>query len=794
MIMDIKLPAHLTDRELRAEIKRFRRPDNSFGIYSFIEIYDDLFSYFDIEKHFIFAKKHRIRCLIPCLSESIAISGELFGILRRLYSYLIPLSRKYGIKIGVHMQSIIEKSYFSDTNPHNDSIRARMLTRMDHFFDRDEHVSISLEYENVLAVTAYDEEYSESYDLTDMISEGKLSYDSGDRHLMLHVYVCDSYDRDLSVRADTVNKLSHSSYATYINEIFDLLGDEVKCALGHEITFFYASELCFDTPNRRDWDEEINTEFFKKYGVSACAYYDALYDNIGPETQNIKNCFFRVRAEMFKAGVIAAIRDFSLSHGLEYTYSLCESKIPACSWLFGDGMNNFEHSACATLDKAYLYGLNSLRLASSAATQHGYDKIYCDIYKGYPKISKATFYDDALNAFSEGVTQLMAHMPRLKPSVRRRKPRKSSDMLEYSRFAMRCQQLLSGGHRICDIAVLYPIDSIHSEVNLYQKREDKFEYPPTQIQNDYMTLLNILNVNCAQNAVLIHPDELLECSVRNKRLALDEREIEFKMLFIPGSTVMSLEVAKKIKDFYDAGGKVAATVTLPKFASEFIFDEKQQSELSFMQEYGNKNDTELRDILRHIFGDDALDPSLIRAYFKNTNKNGGISYCLFPTKTAADGSLYVSPGIIRGLIYNSGTPLDVYMSNMPAVMNTNGFSTSYPEFKGLGMAEFIPYGGIINHLHKARGNIDIYFFSNTTHERYTGTAFLRGKMKPAFYSPKGIKKRLPYRYVNHKGYVYTAIKLGLDHGDAVFIITRTYYEIASADNGYRFVSDIEEGS
>ena len=358
---------------------------------------------------------------------------------------------------------------------------------------------------------------------------------------------------------------------------------------------------------------------------------------------------------------------------------------------------------------------------------------------------------------------------------------------------MRSQNLLECGSRVCDIAILYPIESIHAGVSLYQKRESKFEYPPSQIQNDYMTLVNILNVNCAQNSILIHPDELKECSVRNRKLALDSRGIEFKMLFIPGSVIMSLEVMQKVKEFFDEGGKVISTVTLPKFASEYIFDtSSEEDEFAFMREYGNDNDIKLRECIRHVFGKDATDSNMIRAYFKHTNVRGGVAYHLCPSKTAADGSLYVDPAIIKGIVHSTNTPLDVYMSNLPVVMNTNGFNTTYPEFTGLGMNKFIPYGGIINHLHKKHGNIDVYFFSNTTHEKYKGVAYLRGKMKPRFYNPfNGARKYLPYRHINHKGYVYTAITLGLDHGDAVFIVTKTYYEIASPDNGYPFVESID---
>lgn len=783
-------------QELFEVIRSFKHPSIDSSVYTFLEIKTYVLSDINIERYFILAKKNNIRCIIPSFSDKLSPSEKMFDYLGELYPLLIKFSKIYGVKVGIHLQSLMERCYFLDSHPHDDTIRAKMLTRIDYFYDKGERVRKNID-PHVISITAYDEEYQESHHLTDTVKDGILDCEMTDNHLMLHEYMCDVYDAECGTTSCSVNKLSYDAYSKYLDIILDALGDEVRTALGKEIIFIYASELCFDTPNRRDWDEGINLEFFKSYGTGAAQFYDALFESIGENTSNIKNCFFTVRARMFKEGVLLAIRNFAEKYSIDYSYSLCESKMPASSWLFGDGMKNMEYSSCALLDKAYLYGLNSLHLASSAATQYGNQNIYCDIYKNYHQISKATFYDDALNAFSQGVTRFLTHFPVIKsnPSknMRRKKRINKKQTLNFTNFAMRSQNLLEGGIRVCDIAVLYPIESIHAGVNLYQKRENKFEYPPSQLQNDYMTLVNILNVNCAQNSILLHPDQLKECTVRNRKLALDSQSIEFKMLFIPGSVIMSLEVMQKIKEFYNEGGKIVSTVALPKFASEYIFEDSGEvDEFAFMREYGNDNDIALRECIRHVFGDDAVNSNMIRAYFKHKNVRGGVAYHICPSKTAADGSLYVDPAIIKGIVHSTNTPLDVYMSNLPAVMNTNGFNTTYPEFTGLGMNKFIPYGGIINHLHKKHGNIDVYFFSNTTHEKYSGVAYLRGKMKPRFYNPfTGRVKYLPYRHINHKGYVYTAITLGLNHGDAVFIVTKTYYEIASPDNGYPFVDSID---
>jgi hypothetical protein len=65
---------------------------------------------------------------------------------------------------------------------------------------------------------------------------------------------------------------------------------------------------------------------------------------------------------------------------------------------------------------------------------------------------------------------------------------------------------------------------------------------------------------------------------------------------------------------------------------------------------------------------------------------------------------------------------------MPKYRSTGALNTSYPVFKKLGFSHRLPNGGMINHIHKRQGEIDIYYVSNTTSVILNSPIMLRGEM------------------------------------------------------------------
>ena len=67
--------------------------------------------------------------------------------------------------------------------------------------------------------------------------------------------------------------------------------------------------------------------------------------------------------------------------------------------------------------------------------------------------------------------------------------------------------LLRGGEHICDVAILYPIHSLHSVVFLYQAAGvQEFEYPVTPENADYMETMNSFLNYVGMDSTFVHPN------------------------------------------------------------------------------------------------------------------------------------------------------------------------------------------------------------------------------------------------------------------------------------------------
>jgi hypothetical protein len=108
---------------------------------------------------------------------------------------------------------------------------------------------------------------------------------------------------------------------------------------------------------------------------------------------------------------------------------------------------------------------------------------------------------------------------------------------------------------------------------------------------------------------------------------------------------------------------------------------------------------------------------------------------------------------------------------MPRVECPGALNLNNPEFSHLGLNDYFPGSGMINHIHKRRGNIDIYYFSNTTEKPYNNYAMIRGKHIPEEWNPHTAKiRKLDYEYVTSRGVTYTRFLMDLTPSEARLIV------------------------
>lgn len=758
------------------EIKfNFRRAED--GIYVFYE--PDALPVKKQQLEFLVneCKKNKIVCIIPCLSSISAASGADLALVSDFYRELICAAEKKGVYIGLSIDKFVEDCFFADASIDEKTkldLCSRMLNQRQYYCNECEHVSMDLNDTSVMSVSLFDEENSDSIEIFDCLQNGRVEYDPPVGNWVLNAYTCDRDNIVGGAVRRSVNKLNFESSKKFLSLVLDALGNDIKRHIGKTLSVLYMNDICFDYPNRRNWDETFNEKFTKMFGFDPKPYYNCLFYSVGEQTPHLKAQFMACRASMLSDGILRALDCFARENSLELINGITEPKLSDCSWLVGDALLDFSNSSCALLDKAYMYGINSLNLASSAGENFGLENIFCELYGNYHTISPKIMFKDTLNAYSRGCTKLLAHLPQgiswnINSSITKHR------LLDLN---ARCRNLLKGGSRVSDIAILYPIDSMHSEVFLYQTRERGFEYPNIMQDNDYMTVINMLSYFCGQDSMLIHPSVMnSRCSVSENKLCMttESAENNFSVLILPGISVISIENLRLIKKFYDNGGKIIATGRLPQFAVEYHPSlEKEADDSDFMRQskYGTELDIEVRETVSHIFGSETAIQSKIMQYYHNKNEKGGEAYFICSSKTTSDGTLFCDERLLKRILYSFNIPLDVYMSGLPKHMAYDALGDIYPNFSRLGLHATFPGGGTVNRIHKKRGELDIYFFSNTTDSKYNGYAFIKGGISPVALDPiSGKRRRIGYRYVEFKNEIYTAISLELESCECLFILS-----------------------
>lgn len=134
--------------------------------------------------------------------------------------------------------------------------------------------------------------------------------------------------------------------------------------------------------------------------------------------------------------------------------------------------------------------------------------------------------------------------------------------------------LQATGRHVADIAVLYPIATLQAGYH-FDGPLSPYSGGINVPEADYVYLGELLSTRVCRDFTFLHPDALDErCSVKGDRIKLNNRinHEEYKVLIIPGHKTIRWSNLKKIKQFYDNGGKVIATGQLPYKSAEFGHD------------------------------------------------------------------------------------------------------------------------------------------------------------------------------------------------------------------------------
>lgn len=688
-------------------------------------------------------KRSGCAVMIPQLPLGTELDAAGIARMQEVFARILLLAKKENLKVGFYLDPAFEHAVIREMSRiGNEEMRAKILECKEYICTRNERVLRPLHTSNPLSVVAFSEETCEILDLREFVREGKIQWNVPNGNWVLREY----YAAEDTER-EGANYLSYDASYQYLSSVFSLFLPVFQPYLGTTLTVLSYSGIGFNGRNRRSWDSSFNELFEKRFGFDPAPFYPALFGYIGKKTEHIKTMLMTVRASMIQNGIMHALRDFAVEHGLKPFGNLSEPKLTACSWLMGDAMLNNIYSPCALLDKAYMYGVNSVKIAAGAAYNFDEERVNAELFRNYGNCGTEALFNDAMNAFARGVNCAAFHLPEALTG---------DDT--FGTFAARVQTLLRGGRHVSDIAMLYPIYHLHSKVNLYFFPAEGYEYPATPPTADYMTLINSISIYSGHDLTVLHPEVLnTRCYAEDGILYLKNKSNyeRFRVVVLPSTDIISLENLKILKTFFDGGGKILATGALPTKA--FEYDET------------GENDLAVQRLTEEIFGRDACNRRVMKDYCHNQNEAGGESFFLYFNFSATDGTQMTKSSTVNEALNSFDIPFDVYLPGMIRLECTGGLNSAYPEFSTIGLHRSFPGGGMMGHIHKHRGDADVYYFANTTKLEYNHHVLLRGAFDVEECNPyTGEWRERKRKFFRYKGKIYTNLRLTLAPSESVF--------------------------
>ncbi|MBQ8186256.1 MAG: hypothetical protein IJ037_05215, partial [Clostridia bacterium] len=643
----------------------------------------------------------------------------------------------------------------------------------------------------LMALCAVNDDTLAILDLREFVHDGVLEWDVPEGNWIISEFICEP-----EISSHFIDLMDYAVSREYLTRTFGALcdrlsrGDENKSP----VDLFLYRNILYAGQNRRMWNPEFNTVFEEMYGFDPAPYYPLMFRSFPGNSKRYKCMLFKCRSRMMVEGYLKAAADFCKARDVFCTGFPAEAKCTACSWMFGDGqmLHTYSSAPGISMPFAYLYGINGIKVAAGAADMSGTPFVTADLFNYYDELTRDIIYREAMNAYVRGVNSVFAHLgeDRTRENTDIVETAQTSwgsifskgdDLADFAGFTTRVQSLLRGGDHVSEVGIVYPINTIHSLVYLYHSDFSGFEYPFTPESCDYMELMNNFLGYVGIDSTFIHPETMVEKAFsENGILYLDNGRsmMKYKLLVMPSMSIMSLKTLRVIRKYFDAGGKIIATDSLAKAAVETSLP---SDDVNAALHNETPEDAEIREIIRHIFGKDATDPSIYRAYYKNENENGGAAYYFPSNKTAADGTGSVSANILYQATQKFNIAPDVYIDRMPRRELLGMVNYSLPDFRKVGVHKRLAKSCSMNYLHKRYAGCDIFYFTNTSGDAYNGSILLRGRHTPEEWNPyTGKIHKLTTELVRFRGEIYTRVDASIEASSCTFFVSpiqRTQKEI-----------------
>ena len=425
-------------------------------------------------------------------------------------------------------------------------------------------------------------------DLTKYLSKGKISW-KAPKGKDYHVYVISTKKSHL---------LHPDIGKEYVNVYFDRFEKNMGEAASNGMNYFFQDELSYPI-KMGSWSEDFRSEFEKRKGYDITLYLPALKVNIGEVTPKIRLDYCDVLMDLAEERYFRPIYDWHASRGLIYGSDNLGRGLKPLAYIDYFRANSWY---TAPGNDAPSTGSSFLQTKVSSSIAHLYER---------PRTWLEAFHSMGWGSTGSWLTKQIDHhfmaggnlvcMHGLyysshggwwewaPPCFHFRMPY-WPHMKKWLQYTERLSYLMSQGDHVCDIALMYPTESMQAYPNA--TTEIAFEQA-AKLSNaglDY----DFLDYRSLQKAEI-------------KEGALHIAGEKYRVLILADMKAMHYASLQKVLDFYRSGGIVIATGELPKASTRV-----------------GENDSEIDRIVHEIWGDVSMKATQDRKTVKQVNQSGGI--------------------------------------------------------------------------------------------------------------------------------------------------------------------------
>jgi len=575
-------------------------------------------------------------------------------------------------------------------------------------------------------------------DLTPSFSFGEaISWESPDEDITLILFL----EKEVEWYIDPFDENAVKKFIELTHEkYYETIGRE----FGSNVLGFYTDEPAYyyyrtgeDIP-AIPWSKNFLKQFLEEKGYDLKEFLPALFLDVGKKTAKIRCDFWEFITKAYAEAFYKRISEWCHQHGVLFTgHLLFEDDLRRHVRCEGNVFEHLKYFDIVGVDHLYpRIGTPDRpeehvapKIASSAAHHCGSPRCLCESFGGiywdtnFERMKWLTDWEYVL-----GINLLNPHGFHYSIEGDRKRDWPPSQFYHhpfwkyygrFSEYVARLTYMLSGGRHVADVLLLFPIVSAWAN---YTPQERTFLFDI--IEKDFYYLTDAL-LRIHRDYDYVDEEVLKDAEIVNDKIKIGNET--YSILLLPPITTVKASTAKKIKEFYESGGKVVATVLLPFQSAEC------------------GEDKEIAKMFKEIFG---VEPFEI---LKELNSERDEKIHVFENKNEKGG---------RACFIKTSLPL--HMIN-PIQLIQKILSEFVEEDVKIDCPD-------VFYLHKNKGGLHLYFITNLSEKTCQFTVDLKEEGKPEIWNPEnGEITDVPvYRIENGR----TKIPLSLEGHNSVFLVLK----------------------